>query len=626
MLLKQKVYAGLILAMLLPLTVSTLLFTNSIRSHTEEKLARVDLPTALNEVKNGIELELAIPIMVSKEIAQNSFVSSWLKNNEELSQQAAFIDYLSVIKQENKAISAYIVSLQSSNYYTDAGITRQVDQQNDSWFYNFLASDKTFELSLDVDKLTNQVVVFINYVVVVDSKRVAVAGIGLSLDSMTSLVSNHRIGKSGLVYLVSNDGKIMLHGDKAKIGQSVELLAMQAGKLVNKKINAEEYVISSTSLDSLDWHLVAEIPEEQLSGPLNKAINKNIIFGIVIALIGFALVRILARQIFKPLEEITDAVTALTEKDGDLTARLPANESNEVGILATKFNLFLQQLHEMFKQVSISATHVQDIAELVQEKVQGAAGLAERQSSNTQTVAAAVNEMEVTVQDISNNAKGASEIAMATEATTQNGAQFVNDTIAQMGNLETSMATSVESVIELSGEIKSITNVLDVIKGISEQTNLLALNAAIEAARAGEQGRGFAVVADEVRTLAKRTAESTEQINDMIETLNAKASTTVSSIELGSKNTLESAERLKETGSTLDNIASEIVNLTEMNTSVASATKEQTLATSEISQNIVMIANSADQTKENMVKSEELCNGLHQESNTLKDLIGRFTL
>ncbi|NQZ90076.1 MAG: methyl-accepting chemotaxis protein [Colwellia sp.] len=626
MLLKQKLYVSLILAIVLPLTISTLLFTTSIRTHTEQKLANVDLPTTLNEVKNGIELALSIPIIVSKEIAQNSFVINWLNDNEVVGQQDSFIEYLSDIRNKNDAISAYIISEKSGNYYTHTGIDRKVDREKDKWFYSFLASDKPFELSLDVDKATNQIVVFINYAIEIGGVRSGIAGIGLSLDSMTSLVSNYRIGDAGFVYLVSSSGEIMLHGDKTKIGRSINLIEIKNGKIVDKNINAEEYVVSSAPLNSLNWHLVAEIPQEQLYGPINSAINKNIIFGGVIALLGFVLVRILAGQIFKPIEEMTDAVTALTEKDGDLTARLPAKENHEIGHLATKFNLFIEQLHEMFKQVSLSAEQVQTIAEHVQGKVKEAASLSEMQSSNTQTVAAAVNEMEVTVQDISNNANGASEIAIATEETTHKGTEFVNQTISKMEVLESSMATSVKSVTELSIEIKSIRHVLEVIKGISEQTNLLALNAAIEAARAGEQGRGFAVVADEVRTLAKRTAESTEQINEMIESLNAQASATVTSIEQGSKNTLESAERLKQTGSTLDNIAKEIISLTEINTFVASATREQTLATAEISQNIVMIATSASQTKDNMIQSEELCEGLHRESEALKKLIGKFTI
>jgi len=626
MLLKNKIYASLILAIVLPLTVSTIIFSNSIRSHTEEKLATTDLPSALNEVRNKIELELATPIIVSKQIAQNSFVKKWLINNEDNQTLPSFIDYLATIKKNNNAISAFIVSKKSKNYYTDEGITRTINAENDPWFYNFIEANKNYELSLDIDKQTNKVLVFINYAIEVNGTRIGIAGIGRSLESMIDLVQNHRIGQSGVVYLVSNTGEIMLHGDKSKIGQTIALSPIKNGQIAEEKINGEDFIVSSTPLASLGWHLVAEIPYKQLYQPLNNAINKNLIFGLIIAIIGFGLVRILAAQIFKPIEKITDAVGALTEKNGDLTARLPVADDNEISGLATKFNLFLEQLHEMFKQVSSSATQVKEISDLVQDKVQGAADLAEMQSSSTQTVAAAVTEMEVTVQDISNSAKGASDIARTTEKTTLDGAAFVNNTIQHMGALEISMVSSVESVVELSAEIKSISHVLDVIKGISEQTNLLALNAAIEAARAGEQGRGFAVVADEVRTLAKRTAESTEQINEMIESLNSKASTTVNAIELGSKNTLENAERLKQTGQTLDNIAKEIVHLTEINTSVATATKEQTLATAEISQNVVMISDSSEQTKENMLSSKTLCNGLNQESNALKNLIGRFTI
>lgn len=626
MLLKQKVYISLILAIVVPLAVSTFLFSNSIQNHTDEKLANVDLPTALSEVKNKIELELSTPIIVAKEIAQNLFVKQWLSNGESEQTQADYIDYLASIKKDNKAVIAYIISKNTNNYYTDTGISRKIDRSEDLWFDQFLSSNKPFEIALDIDKTTNTMVVFINYALEIGGERTAITGVGRSLDSMINLINEYRIGEAGVVYLVSNEGEVMLHSDRDKMGKKINISDIKNGAIVNKQIEGEDYVVSSTPIESLGWHLVAEIPEEQLYGPINSAINSNLLFGVIIAIIGFVLSRVLVAQIFKPIENITSAVNALTKKDGDLTARLPTNDNNEISELAANFNLFLEQLHSMFKQVSDSASHVKSISESVLVQVQGAANLAEVQSSSTQTVAAAVNEMEVTVQDISNSASNASNIATTTEETTHKGVEFVNGTIKQMEQLETAMATSVASVTELSGEIKSITQVLDVIKAISEQTNLLALNAAIEAARAGEHGRGFAVVADEVRTLAMRTAESTEQINEMIDTLNSKASSTVSAIELGSKNTLENAERLKVTGSTLTGISQEIVTLSELNSSVATATREQTLATSEISQNVVMISDSAEQTKQNMKNSEQLCNGLNKESNILKELLGKFTL
>ena len=626
MLLKQKVYISLILAIVVPLAVSTFLFSNSIQNHTDEKLAKVDLPTALSEVKNKIELELSTPIIVAKEIAQNLFVKQWLSNSESEQTQADYINYLASIKKDNKAVMAYIISKNTNNYYTDTGISRKIDRSEDLWFDQFLSSNKPFEIALDIDKTTNTMVVFINYALEIGGERTAITGVGRSLDSMINLINEYRIGEAGVVYLVSDDGEVMLHSDRDLMGQKININEIKNGAIVNKQIGDEDYVVSSTPIESLGWHLVAEIPENQLYGPINSAINSNLLFGVIIAIIGFVLARVLVAQIFKPIENITAAVNSLTKKDGDLTARLPTDDNNEISELAANFNLFLEQLHSMFKQVSDSANHVKSISESVLVQVQGAANLAEVQSSSTQTVAAAVNEMEVTVQDISNSASNASDIATTTEETTHKGVEFVNGTIKHMEQLETAMATSVASVTELSSEIKSITQVLDVIKAISEQTNLLALNAAIEAARAGEHGRGFAVVADEVRTLAMRTAESTEQINEMIDSLNTKASSTVSAIELGSKNTLENAERLKVTGSTLTGISQEIVTLSELNSSVATATREQTLATSEISQNVVMISDSAEQTKQNMKNSEQLCNGLNKESNILKELLGKFTL
>ena len=626
MMLKQKIYTSLVLAIVLPLTISTILFSESIKSNADEKLANSELPTALREVRNAIELELSVPINTSRSIAKNTFVENWLRNGEQEAQLDNFIEYLARIKNDNEAITSFIVSNETSNYYTNSGIVRQIAKNEDQWFYNFINSNKAYELSLDIDKTLGKAAVFINYAIEVDGVRTAIGGVGRSLESMTDLIKSYKVGEAGFVYLVDDTGEVKLHPNKDAIGRKINLSSIKNGKLETVEKNNVNVIISSTPIASLDWHLVAEIPEEQLYRAINNAINLNIVFGAVIALVGFMLVRLLARQIFRPIEAITSAVTALTEKDGDLTARLPENKDNEIGLLAQQFNLFLGHLHDMFQQVSASAVRVKEISEHVNEKINNAANLADQQSSSTQTVAAAVNEMEMTVKDISSSASNASESAEISQSTSVSCSDFVSQTIEQMQALESSMGTSVSSVTELSNEIQSITQVLEVIKGISEQTNLLALNAAIEAARAGEQGRGFAVVADEVRTLAQRTAESTEQINSMIVSLNNKAGETVSAIELGNKTTSQTSERLNETGETLSTITKEIINLTEMNALVATATSEQTQATSEISQNIVMISDTANQTKENMRESAQLCGELDNESKSLQGLMAKFTL
>jgi len=626
MLLKHKLTAGLVFAIIFPLGVSTFMFSHNIKTHATEKLTRSELPIALSDVRNAIELELAQPIVTSESIAKNLFVNKWLKNGESESERADYVAYLAEIKKQSNAVTAFIVSGTSTNYYTHEGLVRQINNNSDSWFYNFINSNKKFELSIDVDKTIGHATVFINYAIELDGVRKAIGGVGRSLESMTSLIQSYKIGAQGIVYLVDASGQIQLHPDQKFVGKAVNLNAISEGKILSQERDSGTYLISSTPLSSVNWHLIAEIPEKQLYSAINSAISQNIIFGLIIALIGLVLIRLFTAQIFKPIEAITQAVSSLTEKDGDLTARLPVSDKNEIGDLAQKFNLFLEQLHTMFVQVSSSATHVKNIAENVNNKIANATSLAEQQSSSTHTVAAAVNQMEMTVEEISNSAANASDFASSSQTSSMQGSEFIKQTIDEMKILEGSMDSSVTSVTELSTEIQSITQVLDVIKGISEQTNLLALNAAIEAARAGEQGRGFAVVADEVRTLALRTAESTEQINAMVVVLNNKAGITVTAIETGSKSTAETANRLNQTGVTLSSITDEIDKLAQMNSHVASATSEQKLATSEISENIVMISTTAEQTKENMVDSAKLCQELDKESSDLQSLIAKFTL
>ncbi len=626
MLLKQKLYLSMIVAILVPLITSISIFSSNIRNHSTEKLIEDEIPTALREVRNAIELELSVPIITSKELANNTFIKRWIENGENPEEFNPIKEQLESIKQKNNAISAFIVSGNSKKYYSDKGLDRHVDQENDQWFYGFLNSIEEFELSLSIKEEAYKSAIFINYAINVNGERVAVGGLGRSLNSMVDLVKNYKFGKTGFVYLVDASGEIKVHPDKEKIGRKVQLDAIKNGNIDELVRDGNTYIVSGIPLQSLDWYLVAETPKSELFSAINDAITQSVLFGLLIAVIGLVFAGVLVKQIFRPIEKISEAVADLAANNGDLTARLPIRDNNEISKLATEFNLFIERLHVMFVQISVTATNVKTIAEQVTDEAKSASLLSEQQSYSTQTVAAAVTEMEMTVKGIAENATHASDIANTSQKVLLQGNDYVNDTIGQMNNLEDAVNFSVTSVTQLADEIESITSVLDVIKGISEQTNLLALNAAIEAARAGEQGRGFAVVADEVRTLARRTSESTEQINSMVSSLKSKAADAVSSIEHGNESTAQTAKRLSDTGHTLVNISEEIVNLTQMNSQIATATQEQSLATEEINQNIVVISDTAINAKENMKKSSTLCVELHAQAKVLEGLIDSFTL
>ena len=249
---------------------------------------------------------------------------------------------------------------------------------------------------------------------------------------------------------------------------------IQPSKLVNRvehvEINGEKYIKSALSIESIDWYLVAEIPEQELYQAIDDAVFDNLIFGVIIALSGLFIVNALATRLFRPIEAITKAVTNLTEKDGDLTARVSYNENNEIGELANKINLFLSQLHNMFKQVSVASDNVKSVSEHVATNTEHSHQLTVKQFTSTETVAAAVNELDASTVEISNNANLASESATQIVTSSEQGTDFVKETLAEMDKLMSSIKSSVTSVNELSEEIQSITSVLEVIKGISEQT------------------------------------------------------------------------------------------------------------------------------------------------------------
>lgn len=305
---------------------------------------------------------------------------------------------------------------------------------------------------------------------------------------------------------------------------------------------------------------------------------------------------------------------------------MPEHTNNELGVLAGEINKFIARLQEMFKEVSDSATEITAIANTVNQTSAQATKVSKNQSNSTQTVAAAINEMEATVAQISHNAQQASGFASDAQKELTIGNKDAQKSIKEMTTLSDSMETAVKSVKELSEEIASITHVLEVIRGISEQTNLLALNAAIEAARAGEQGRGFAVVADEVRSLAKRTSDSTEEINEMVGRLNAKASDSVNAIENGRESTRANVELVNNSGRKMMDAFDVVGEISQINEQVAHATSEQQLATAEINTNVLTISNDAHETQALMEDAQQAIQELHGLTSKLSQLIAKFKL
>ncbi|WP_449284891.1 methyl-accepting chemotaxis protein [Marinobacter sp. PE14] len=341
-------------------------------------------------------------------------------------------------------------------------------------------------------------------------------------------------------------------------------------------------------------------------------------------LISIGLFAVFLKMIIGSIAALRDQLDNIAQGEGDLTQRIPVEMDDDLGKLAKSFNLVLENLQSMIGSIQQLTrelgTGATDLARAAKDNNDGVT----RQTDSISMVATAINEMQSAIEEVAGNASRAAEITRDAEEKGKNGARIIRNSSEQVHRLAAQISKAVEVIRKLSDDSDNITSVLDVIRGIAEQTNLLALNAAIEAARAGEQGRGFAVVADEVRTLAQRTGQSTEDIQKMITTLQAGVADIVSVMETGSKEASETEKLATDAESELKAILEAMANIADVNTSVASATEEQTQVVDEINRSITEINDLATESASRSRDIDGISESLEGYARELESQTGRF--
>ncbi|WP_417702499.1 methyl-accepting chemotaxis protein [Pseudomonas sp.] len=351
---------------------------------------------------------------------------------------------------------------------------------------------------------------------------------------------------------------------------------------------------------------------------------KAMSIGLLIALLLTGLVVLITRSIVQPLQAAVDAMASISSGEGDLTRNLDTHGRDELTALATYFNAFTAKLRHVIQQMLDSAGSLDQAARSLGDISSEAQRHSQQQAQQMELVATAVNEVTYGVQDVAKNAEHASSEMHTAEDQASQGQQNIEASLRQIDQLSGTIDKAVEVIQSLASESTQIGSVLEVIRSIAEQTNLLALNAAIEAARAGEQGRGFAVVADEVRLLAQRTQTSTAEIQGMIERLQGNSEAAVKVINESSRASQLTVEQASQAGESLAQIAQSLRNLTGLNASIASATLQQSHVVEDINQNVTQTAALAHNTAEAAEQSNAASQHLKQLADQLNRLLGQF--
>ncbi|MFM5033603.1 MULTISPECIES: methyl-accepting chemotaxis protein [Aeromonas] len=525
------------------------------------------------------------------------------------------------------AMTRHDPSLNTANY----------DPRVRPWYQSASKAGKLIVTPPYVSVTMQQMVVTLAEPVSHQGQVIGVAGADLSLDALIDEVLAMKVQGEGYAMLLDSSGLIVGHPQKELALKQVAELApgltgttlegwSRDGELHVATIAGREVLLSVQGVPGTDWLLAMVMYKDVLEAPFASLLWQLVGLTLVLLLVFSALLIAMFNYLFADLGRVSKALADIAHGEGDLTVQIAAHSKDEVGLLAQNFNLFVARLHGIVSRLRDVTV---ELAAQSRTQAAGAEARSQRvreQQDEIVMVATAVTEMASATQEIAGNAEFAATTSGDAVRLAVAGQSQVGQSQRSISGLAGEVADASQTIHELDGHAQKISGILATISGIAEQTNLLALNAAIEAARAGEQGRGFAVVADEVRVLSRRTHDSTAEIQQMIEALQQTTRRAVGGMETSRQLAGTSVEDAEAANQSLARINEAIGAISDMATQIAAAAEEQTSVTGEISRNTENIRHVsqtlAAQAKEEAAQAAEL----KSLTERLEQEIGRFRL
>ncbi|OMH38254.1 methyl-accepting chemotaxis protein [Motiliproteus sp. MSK22-1] len=609
------------------------------REVIEQRMMSDELPNLLRRVAGSIDREIFEILSAGRSLADNQFLADWVVNGESTASRQDVIEQLKLIKKEYGADLAFMITADQGSYFTDKGFFKQLNRSDsrDDWFYRFVDSGRRYEMAFDQDELTGDMKAFVNYRVTRSGETLAVVGIGVDVSEVISLVTEQRVATDGRLLLVEGNGEVRVHADAIRnqknlslsqlvsgTGMSDQLLQSDQFTFVEFQRQNQSYLMASTPIPTMDWYLVAELPRESIFSQIDNAFVEVLTVICVISLLMLLPVLVISGRVAAPIRSLAKLLSDIGQGEGDLRHRLEVRGTDEVGQLAVGFNTFVSKIQLSVSNVDKLSQEVGHILEGLRLSADSSHQDCNQQQQQLLVMSSAIEEMRATVQEIALSAREASSASAQVQQQAGEGITLIDKAGTQINCLSNDIEHAGTVVSELNSRVMDIGQLLAVIREVADQTNLLALNAAIEAARAGEQGRGFAVVADEVRTLALRSNELTDNIQQHVGTLRSGSESAMAAMKKARQGSDESVDITREAGATFAAIGREISQLSDRNSQVAEALNQQSEVVETLAENASSMSESGDRTLEAAEQVAQACTSLNDVAIKLRQNMDQF--
>lgn len=449
--------------------------------------------------------------------------------------------------------------------------------------------------------------------------------------------ANEVAGKTAII--LNHDGTILASsiqnvkaGDNAEryawLNNAVKQVVDKEASHFESTINNQEKLFFSRKIKVADksWYLLVGLDKEIIFSELSAAKRNAVITALIATFVSIVIALIILRVLYRPILVLKETIVGLSQGNGDLTQRIEVKTNDDLGQISQGVNAFIESLQSMMLEIRQVTDHLNENVDRMKDQSQRNSIILQNHVQETEQVVTAIEEMNSTADSMATDAANTAELTNKASEASNESKRTVNQAQANVQELVDDVSAASENVNKMASETDDINTILGVIGDIAEQTNLLALNAAIEAARAGEQGRGFAVVADEVRNLASRTKTSTEEIETALASLQRGSQSVVSSMETTKQKCAQTAEGAGEVAGSLDVMAQFVTDINDLSTQIATAAEEQSSVTQELSRNMSAINDIVGELDSNGQQALEEAQTISTMNQTLTDIVRRFKL